>query len=81
MQADRFGRFGRGVFQRFGEQPAEHAGGVQGQRQGTGIRAEAGGQDHQRSPYQFRNRAQGVEHQARRALERPAESTGCRQRQ
>src|SRR5690606_15049744 len=77
----RFRGFGRRIFQGFGEQPAEHPGGVQGQRQGTGVGAEAGGQHHQRRPDQLGNGAQGVEQQARRLFRDESPAAGRRQRQ
>ncbi|MNE49457.1 hypothetical protein D3C80_1439770 [compost metagenome] len=78
-QADGLGRFGRGVLQRLGEQPAEHPGGMQGQGQGAGIRPQPGGQHHQRRPHQFRNRAQGIEHEARQRASDGTEAPGGRQ--
>ena len=49
-----------------GEQPAEHAGGVRGQRQRAGEGAQAGGDQQQRGPDQLGDGAQRVQQQPRR---------------
>ncbi len=70
-----------GVLQGFGEQPAEHAAGVQRQGEGPGVRPEPGRQHHQRAPDQLRHRAQRIEQESRQALRRHAEATCRRQRE
>ncbi|VFT22104.1 Uncharacterised protein [Pseudomonas aeruginosa] len=64
-QAQGLGGLRRGVLQGFGEQPAEHAAGVQRQGEGPGVRPEPGRQHHQRAPDQLRHRAQRIEQESR----------------
>ena len=56
---------GRGVLDRFSKQPAEHAGGVQRQRQRAGKRPQPGRDQQQAGPDQLGHRAQCVQQQAR----------------
>jgi Family of unknown function (DUF6279) len=78
---ERIGGLGRRVLERLGEEPAEHAGRVPGERERSGERAQAGGEHHQRRPYQLRDRAQEIEQQARGGARGESPPSGRGQRE